>query len=142
MSDLTDEEIKKFILENRDRVLDILEENVPRVEEDVDRAFEHAEKVKAKVSEKKEAAEDVAKGVYAAVMSPEVHKHFIKMGMEFFLGLNELADRLPVPDGIRRIRDDVDRTETEIRKEMCRNNPDCLRKQKDEEPELEKIELD
>ena len=142
MNELNDEEFKKFILDNKDRILNILQENLPD-SDDVDRAFEYADKAKAKVSEKKDAVEDVAKQVYTAFTAPEVHKHFIKMGMELFMGLNEIADRLPVPDSVRKVRDDMGRTETEIRKEMCRNNPDCMKKNVPKEPAgLERIELE
>ena len=142
MSEITDEDFRRFVVENKERILDILQENLPS-EEAVDRAFEPVDRMKEKMSEKKEAVSGVARDVYLAVTSPEVHRHFVKMGMEFFMGLNELADRLPVPDGVRRFKEDMDRSESEIRKEMCRNNPDCRMRQRDPEPAgLEKIELD
>lgn len=148
MSELTDEEFKKFITDNRERILDILQESIP-TGEDVDRAFEPAERMKAeteaRIRARREEAAEAAREVYSAFVSPDVHRHFIRMGMELFMGLNEFVSRLPVPDGVRQFKEDLDQTQSELRKEMCRNNPDCMMRNKEKEPEspgLEKIELD
>ena len=96
-------------------------------------------KVKDRAHQAKDKTEDFAKDMYSAVMNPDVHKHFIRMAMEFFMGLNELASRMPMPDSVKQFKEDVSTSTTEVRSEFCKNNKDCPAKAKSN---LEKIELD
>ncbi len=139
MAAISDEELRRLVSENRDRILEIVSEAVPSGE-DVDKAFSRAEKAAEKVSGVKGRAEDAVKEAYSALMAPEVHRHFIRMGMEFFMGLNALAERMPVPEKVRKVREDMSEAETGIRREMCRTNPDCPRKPDD--GGLERIEIE
>ena len=138
MTEIKDEELRRFVSENKERILDILAESLPS-EEDVDKAFTYAEKAESKVSKVKDKAEDVAKDAYRAFMAPEVYRHFIRMGMEFFMGLNALAERMPMPDKVKRLKDDLSEAESGAKKEMCRVNTDCPRKTSDGP---ERIEID
>ena len=103
MTNMTDEELKQFLKDNKDRIAALLAEDIPAEEvtedapEDRDRihqikdkasemndrmrekASETKDKVKEKASETKDRTEEVMKDMYAALMDSEAHKHFVRM---------------------------------------------------------------
>lgn len=137
---MSDEEFMKFIIENKDRIKELMNEVDSTSDNDLKDYIKDAGKqAKAHASQAKDKTEDFAKNMYSAFMSPDVHKHFIRMGMELFMGLNELASRMPMPDSVKQFKQDMDSSTSEVKSEFCKNNQDCAMKNKNS---LEKIELD
>ena len=144
MVDMNDEELKQFLKDNAARIKEILADE-KEIAEDIKDGLktdlgQSAEKVKEKLSEKKDKAEDTFKDVYKAIMDPTAHRHFVRMGLEFFMGLSAIMDKMPVPSTVREFREDVEASRAGVQKEFCKANPDCAaRKGKDED--LERIEI-
>lgn len=137
---MTDEEFTQFVIENKERIIELMKTVDSTSDNDLKDYVKNTErKVKDRAHQAKDKTEDFAKDMYSAVMNPDVHKHFIRMGMEFFMGLNELASRMPMPDSVKQFKEDVSTSTTEVRSEFCKNNKDCPAKAKSN---LEKIELD
>ncbi|MBE6525900.1 MAG: hypothetical protein E7Z66_04990 [Thermoplasmata archaeon] len=137
---MTDEEFMQFVIENKERIIELMKTVDSTSDNDLKDYVKNTErKVKDRAHQAKDKTEDFAKDMYSAVMNPDVHKHFIRMGMEFFMGLNELASRMPMPDSVKQFKEDVSTSTTEVRSEFCKNNKDCPAKAKSN---LEKIELD
>lgn len=137
---MTDEEFMQFVIENKERIIELMKTVDSTSDNDLKDYVKNTErKVKDRAHQAKDKTEDFAKDMYSAVMNPDVHKHFIRMGMEFFIGLNELASRMPMPDSVKQFKEDVSTSTTEVRSEFCKNNKDCPAKAKSN---LEKIELD
>ena len=164
MTNMTDEELKQFLKDNKDRIAALLAEDIPAEEvtedapEDKDRihqikdkasemndrmrekASETKDKVKEKASETKDRTEEVMKDMYAALMDSEAHKHFVRMGMEFFMGMSRILEKAPIPKPVKKFQEDVAEAKSQVQPELCKNNPDCAMKKKDDG--IEKIELD
>ncbi|MBQ2762285.1 MAG: hypothetical protein IJF47_01040 [Candidatus Methanomethylophilaceae archaeon] len=137
---MTDEEFMQFVIENKEKIIELMKTVDSTSDNDLKDYVKNTErKVKDRAHQAKDKTEDFAKDMYSAVMNPDVHKHFIRMGMEFFMGLNELASRMPMPDSVKQFKEDVSTSTTEVRSEFCKNNKDCPAKAKSN---LEKIELD
>lgn len=137
---MTDEEFMQFVIENKERIIELMKTVDSTSDNDLKDYVKNTErKVKDRAHQAKDKTEDFAKDMYSAIMNPDVHKHFIRMGMEFFMGLNELASRMPMPDSVKQFKEDVSTSTTEVRSEFCKNNKDCPAKAKSN---LEKIELD
>lgn len=160
---MTDEELKQFLKDNKDRIISLLAEDSAetQVDEEVEerdklhqikdkasevndkmreKASETKDKVKEKASETKDKTEEAMKEMYNALMNPEAHKHFVKMGMEFFMGMSQILSKAPIPKPVKKFQEDIAESKAEIQPEICRNNPDCLAKKKQDDG-LEKIDL-
>ena len=74
---MCDTDIEQFVKENREKIEEILS----RSEKDPGRK-----------------AEERMKKVFAAFMSPEVQKHFLKAGLEALSGIEAIIRNVPVPD--------------------------------------------
>ena len=162
MTNMTDEELRQFLKDNKDRIAALLAEDSEetQVDEEEERdklhqlkdkatevndkmrekASEAKDKVKEKASETKDKTEEAMKDMYAALMNPEAHKHFVKMGMEFFMGMSKIIEKAPIPKPVRKFQEDMAESKSQVQTEICRNNPDCAMKKQDEG--LERIELD
>lgn len=68
--------------------------------------------------------EDAIRGAYNAFTDPEVQRHFVNMGMEFFMGMSALMERAPMPDAVR---DGYRTAEESVRDAACRSR-DCGRR--------------
>ena len=124
MSDMSDEELRQFLKDNKERIEAIMAEDEKS----------NLERLKEKASEKKDKAEDTMKEMYDALMNPEAHRHFIRMGM------SEILDKVPVPKPVRKFKEDIEESKAKAQNEMCRNNENCAFK-KSQDDGLEKIEL-
>ena len=162
-NNMTDEELRQFLKDNKDRIAALLAEDSEetQVDEEEERdklhqlkdkatevndkmrekASEAKDKVKEKASETKDKTEEAMKDMYAALMNPEAHKHFVKMGMEFFMGMSPILSKAPIPTPVKKFQEDIAESKAEIQPEFCKNNPDCLVKKKSDDG-LEKIDLD
>ena len=147
MTQITDEELKKLFLENKDRIMELIDDEKEFAKDVGDEAKEFAEntadRIKDKVSEKKERAEDTFKEVYRAVMDPEAHRHFVRMGLEFFMGLSAIMDKMPLPKTVRDVREDIENSRASVQKEFCRTNENCAARKKGcSDDDVERIEID
>ncbi len=165
MTNMTDEELKQFLKDNKDRIAALLADDIqaadvaedaPEEERDKlhklkdkasdmndkvrEKASETKDRVKEKASETKDRTEEAMKDMYAAFMDPEAHRHFIKMGMEFFMGMSKILEKAPIPKPVRKFQEDMAESKSQVQSEICKNNPDCAMKKQDDG--IEKIELD
>ena len=146
MVDMTDEELKQFLKENGARIKELLADE-KELADDIRDGLKtdlgkSAEKVKNKLSEEKEKAGDALKDVYKAIMDPTAHRHFVRMGLEFFMGLSAIMDKMPVPSSVREFREDVEASRASVQKEFCKANPNCAAKKDCKDEDVERIEID
>lgn len=146
MVDMTDEELKQFLKENGARIKELLADEKELADDirdglktDLGRS---AEKVKNKLSEEKEKAGDALKDVYKAIMDPTAHRHFVRMGLEFFMGLSAIMDKMPVPSSVREFREDVEASRASVQKEFCKANSNCVANKDCKDEDVERIEID
>lgn len=146
MTELTDMELKEFLKSNMTRIKALIDDEVVCAGEIADGLREDlspgAGRLKESIEEKKEKAEDAFKDVYKAFMNPDAHRHFVKMGLEFFMGLGAIMDGMPVPDSVRRFQEDVRESRKGVRQEFCRSNEDCAARRKDSDDPVTRIEID
>lgn len=67
-------------------------------------------------------ADDMFSAAMATFTDPEVQRHFMNMGMEFFMGMAAMMQRAPMPDFVRT---GFNNAESGIRDAACRANQDC-----------------
>ncbi len=148
MSEITDDEFKKFMSENKDRVIQYMKTQgieladmaVRKVRQDVgkvtEKVSEAEDNIKEKVDVHTETAKSSAKEFVDALMSTEVQRHLIRSGMEFMMALGSIFDAIPKPEVVSKACDKAADFKSNISKEHCANNQDCPRK------EVKKIEID
>ncbi len=144
MVDMTDEELKQFLKENGARIKELLADEKDLAEDIRDGLKtdlgKSADRVKEKLSEEKEKVGDAFKDVYKAIMDPTAHRHFVRMGLEFFLGLSAIMEKMPMPTAVKEVREDIENSRTAVQKEFCKANENCAaKKQRDD---VERIEID
>ena len=123
MSDtMTDEELMAFLRENRDRIRDLIGEDAKEGMKD------RAEKVKERITDAEDSAEQAMKGFIETLFSKDVQRHFIGAGMEMMLGFDALFRTMPFPDKMRKAADRATGVRENISEMYCEKNPDCLRK--------------
>lgn len=66
--------------------------------------------------------EDLIRSAHSALTDPEVQRHFMNMGMEFFMGMSALMQRAPMPGFVR---EGISTTGSAFRESACRSNEDC-----------------
>lgn len=137
MNEMSDEEFKKFLEDNRERVDAFLSEECDEKECRKD----CKDRGPKGMSYRKDRSEDFMKDLYHAFMNPDAHKHFVRMGIEFFMGVSEILDSLPAPEHIRKFREDVSESKCKARNEICRANPSCSAKKQQCE-NIQRIEIE
>ena len=146
MVDMTDEELKQFLKENSARIKELLADEKDLAEDIRDGLKtdlgKSADRVKEKLSEEKEKVGDAFKDVYKAIMDPTAHRHFVRMGLEFFMGLSAIMDKMPVPSSVKEFREDVEASRASVQKEFCKANPNCGAKKNGTDEDIERIEID
>ncbi len=155
MTEMTDEELIAFLKANKDRVKgfiiselpDLMESAKKETESGFDDVKEKTEtimgEVKDFIKEEKEAYKDddlglkkSLKEIVGALTDKEVQKHFVRMGMEFAMGLSALVDAMPKPEFVEKTMDKASDFKKTASREYCANNEDCPRRT------VKKIELD
>ncbi len=144
MTEMTDEELKAFLKENSARIKELIADET-EFAKDIGEEFRAAadgtaDRIKEKVSDKKERAEETFRDVYKAVMDPEAHRHFVRMGLEFFLGLSAIMDKMPMPKPLREVREDIESSKESVQKEFCKTNENCAARKKCDD--VERIDID
>ncbi len=140
-SKMTDEEFREFLEESKERVKAFLKEEGPEfVEYAKDEAKKGAKKVKAKVKDKiDEKTDGDLKKIKEAFMDKDVQMHFMRMGMELFLGFSALISAMPKPEFVEKMKNETSDMRETIAEECCKHNPKCPKKKKSSP---KKIELD
>ena len=117
----TDEEFEAFVANNRDLIERMIETQKSAAREFVDaerdaarQAYGHA---RGFADESRARAEDLARTAYSAFTDPEVQRHFVNMGLEFFMGMSALMERAPMPAPVR---DGFRSTEATMKDAACR----------------------
>lgn len=145
MTQMTDEELREFLRENKERIRELIDDETEFAkdvgDEIKDAAENTADRIKEKVSDKKDKAEETFRDVYKAMMDPAAHRHFVRMGLEFFMGLSAIMDKMPMPSTIREVREDIQNSRDSVQKEFCRTNENCAAR-KGRGEDVERIEID
>ena len=119
----TEEEFREFILENEERILEIIGTR---------------KKAGSKFCKEREKGKAFTKGVLEAFMSKEVQEHFIRMGLEMMMGVGALIKALPLPEELSPVVDAVTEQNDALEGMVKKSNPSKPRKKKSA---VEKIEV-
>lgn len=110
----TEEEFEEFVARNRDLIERMIEMQKGTTAAYVDaeremarQAYRHMRDV---TDSSRVRAEELARSAYSAFTDPEVQRHFVNMGLEFFMGMSALMERAPMPDHLRDGFRDTERT--------------------------------
>jgi hypothetical protein len=95
---MCDTDIEQFVKDNREKIEEIL----ARAEKDPGRKVE-----------------DAMKKVFAALMSPEVQKHFLRAGLEAISGIEAIVRNIPVPDKMKDAADKAREARENVKDVMC-----------------------
>lgn len=144
--DKTDPDFEKFVLENSEKIIAVLKAQKKDAESLFDDEKTRAEdmfrtnkgKVDEYVDNKKAKAEEVAFGMFTAVANPVVQRHFIKMGMELMMGIDEMVKAMPMPETVKKTWESATDVRDTFTDSYCDVNPRCQTKKK----AAEKIELE
>lgn len=123
---VTDEEIDRFVADNRDlieRMMEVQLENARTVSLfGRDLAVQMSESAVEAASMARERTEEFLRETLDTIGDPVVQRHFIDAGMEFLAGLTALAEAAPMPDFVRTAASDF---KSNVRSAACRANKDC-----------------
>ncbi len=128
----TEEEIQRFVSQNKELIESIMRLQKEGAVEAASMTRQAAKEVVSFAEDSADSArvhaEEFAKSAYAMFMDPEVQRHFMTMGLEFFLGVSAMMQRAPIPDFVKETAGSTEKT---FRSAACRTNEDCgARKQK------------
>lgn len=132
MMEHSEEEIARFVSENRDLIEMMMDRAEKRREDDYERLRYRLDgdvhRARSRVDRDVHRAEDTFREVFEAFADPEVQRHFVTMGMNFVMGMSALMQRMPGPDYLKSTASDF---ESGWRKAACGVNRDCeVRKRK------------
>ncbi len=151
----SDEEVQKFVEENRD-IIEMLmarkessgeaeaqdkerggsrhssaEESINRARERADSSRSRFEEdilwARGRADESRDRMESAFRDTYEAFTDPEVQKHFMTMGLNFMMGMSALMQRMPGPDFMK---DAASGMESNWKKASCSSNADCSAKKR------------
>ena len=122
----TDEEIDKFVAENRElieRMMLTQKDNLERTTEigreftltAIESTFVAAELVRKK-------SEDFVRSTYESITNPVVQRHFMSAGLEFLAGLSTLVEAAPIPSVVKDTAHDFEKN---LKTSACRANENC-----------------
>ncbi|NLL94901.1 MAG: hypothetical protein GX224_04000 [Thermoplasmatales archaeon] len=117
------DDLRDFVLGNRDIILGILNEASDEAP-DLDRA--RNDTVGGALRRGIDSTGDSVRETFRAITSKEVQTHFVRMGLEFFMGMEALIRALPLPGVLEDAYEEVDAATYRTRETICENNPDCL----------------
>ncbi len=146
MSDISDEELLRFISENKDRLvqymktqgIEAVDATRKSVKAGAEKVSEVAEDVKADVNSEFDVVRNNTKEFVNAFTREDVQKHLVRSGMEFMMAVSTIIDAIPKPGFVSKACDKASDIRSNINKEYCANNQDCPRRA--EKPK--KIEID
>ena len=122
----SEEEIARYVSENRDLIEMMMDRAERRREDDYERLRERLDgdvlRARDRMDRDVHRAEDTFREALEAFADPEVQRHFVTMGMNFFMGMSALMQRMPGPDCLKSTASDF---ESGWRKAACVSNRDC-----------------
>ncbi|MBQ7620922.1 MAG: hypothetical protein IJV02_00715 [Candidatus Methanomethylophilaceae archaeon] len=127
----TDEEIHKFVNDNRElveRMMTVQKENAEMAKaigKDVIKLGFESTYIAADFARRK--SEEFFVRTYKMITNPEVQRHFMASGLEFLAGLTALAENAPMPSFMREAAVGVQKN---ARAAACMINEDCPAKAK------------
>ncbi len=135
---MNDDEFEEFVKANREKIEKLMKEDSTEFLDVAEKAVvKGVKKAKCKAeklcNDETDASEEIkqrAKEITNAVFDPEVQKHFMRMGVEFALGMSALFDAMPKPDFMKEAADKASKNKEKLSKEFCDANPNCARKKK------------
>lgn len=146
MSDISDDDLKKFISENKDRLIqymrtqgiEMVDATRKGVKEGVGKVNEMAEDIKHDVDSEIDCMRNNTKEFVNAFTSEEVQRHLVKSGMEFMMAVSTIIDAIPKPGFVSKAYDKASDIKSNINREYCANNDDCPRRAE----KTKRIEID
>jgi len=104
-----DPELEKFLKENKEMMKRLFSEEREMVESFFKEEKEYfkgtfdeeQKKTEEFFKEQRKKAKETGEEVFKAFADPEVQKHFMKMGMEFMMGMSALISAMPFPDIVK-----------------------------------------
>ncbi|MCK9333506.1 MAG: hypothetical protein M0Q19_10120 [Candidatus Cloacimonetes bacterium] len=146
--DYEDPDLERFVRENREMVKKLLE-----LEKDLAKETLKEEKYRVEelIDYQKAKTKEVAEGVVTMLTDPDVQKHFMAVGFEFFMGINALMKAAPLPSVVKDAMNKAEDIKDETSKNFCKVNPNCAKKPKtqkvditdgDEKPSTKKVKID
>ena len=122
----TDEEIDRFVAENREfieKMLTVQKENFQKVSEiNKEMAQETMKNTKEAAEFARMKSEEFFKATLDAITSPVVQKHFMNASIEFLAGLSAMVELAPVPDAVKTAASDMEKN---VKQVACKANKDC-----------------
>lgn len=107
----TEDEIRRFVQENKEMIEELMELEKSSIRrfaiEERKIAKQAVEETKRVAKDGADKAEETAKGIYKAIMDPEVQAHFVNMGLEFFMGMSTLLSKVPVPECVKDVESNI-----------------------------------
>lgn len=136
MSDISDEELLRFISENKDRLvqymrtqgIEAVDATRKGVKAGVEKINEAAEEVKADVDSEFDVIRNNTREFVNAFTREDVQKHLVRSGMEFMMAVSTIIDAIPKPGFVSRAYDKASDIKSNINREYCAHNDDCPRK--------------
>ena len=146
MKDISDEELLKFISENKDRLIqymkaegiNLVDVTRKNVKEGVSKVNEAATNIKDDLEPEIETIRNNTKEFINAFTNEDVQRHLIRSGMEFMLAIGTILDAIPKPEFVSKVCEKASDLRSNINKEYCANNEDCPKKAE----KLKKIAID
>ncbi|MDR2866775.1 MAG: hypothetical protein LBV13_05190 [Methanomassiliicoccaceae archaeon] len=128
IDDMSTDEILEFLVRTqRDKI-----EKILKAQKD---------SVKEKMGPQKEKIEDALKAGTSLFFNPEIQRHFVKAGMEFLAGMEELIRNIPMPDFMKETMHKASESKDIIVKDIA-NEKDAEKKQKTEDSKMKKIDVE
>ncbi len=125
----TEEEFQAFVSQNRDLIERMIAMQKGAAEEFIDKEKELARDVydysRARAEQSRARTEEMGKAMISVVTDPEIQRHFLNMGLEFFLGMSAIMAKAPMPDFVR---DGYAATKSNVMDAACRTNEGCTAK--------------
>lgn len=121
-----EEEFEAFVRQNRDLIERMIELQKGAAGEFIGAEGAIASEIRGQVKDfadqSRIRSEDFVRAAYSTFMDPEVQRHFMNMGMEFFMGMSALMQKAPMPGFVK---EGINTTESTFRSTACRSNTDC-----------------
>ncbi|MCL2890931.1 MAG: hypothetical protein FWF40_03455 [Methanomassiliicoccaceae archaeon] len=116
MCDERTEELERMVKEQKEMIDKLMEAH----------GHDHGPSLKDTIDSKKEKADETFRSVFAIFTNKEIQRHFVKAGMEFLSGIEEIIKAIPVPDSVREKMDMAAEAKDDFVKDVvCDLNPSC-----------------
>ena len=124
-----EKDIEKFVKENTEEIERILKAQKGSFKE--------------KAEQKKEKAEETMKSFFSLFFSPDIQRHFVRAGIEFLSGIDELMRSAPMPGFVKETMERAHETKETIKDEV-KKDADAKNKaaKPDKDKKIKKIDVE